>query len=160
MDSFLTDFLKNGYGFVIIGMITNVALGGIGSAKGLRIAATQAAGVMSEKPELFGKLLVLTVLPGTQGFYSFIVSFLAGLRLVASGTSSFSSSIAMMCLLIGMGIVECVSGIEQGKTSAAAINMVAKQEGTSGQAIIFPALVETYAVLALLIAIITMLWIK
>lgn len=160
MDSFFLDFVKNGSAFVIIGMIINVALGGIGSAKGLRTAATQATGIMAEKPQMFGKMLVLVVLPGTQGFYSFIASFLAGLKLVASGTSSFGSAIALMCLLIGMGIVEYISALEQGRTSAAAINMVAKQEGTSGQAIIFPALVETYAVLALLITIITMLWIK
>ena len=151
-------FGQSGQGFVILGMIVNVVLGGIGSAKGLRIAATQTAGVMSEKPELFGKLFVLMVLPGTQGFYSFIASFLAGLQtFLGNKTISTPASIGLMLLLIAMGFIELISAIEQGKTSAAAINMVAKQERTFGQAIIMPALVETYAVLGLLISIIVIL---
>ncbi len=146
---------------LVFGMIVNVVLGGLGSAKGLRISISQTAGVMSEKPELFGKLFVLMVLPGTQGFYSFIASFLAGLQTFLGGnTPNIYSSIALSILLIGMGIVENVSAVEQGKTSAVAINMVAKQEQTFGQAIIMPALVETYAVLGLLITIIVTLSIK
>ncbi|MCE5176614.1 MAG: hypothetical protein ABFD23_00745 [Caldisericales bacterium] len=151
-------FGQSGNGFIILGMIVNVLLGGIGSAKGLRIAATQTAGIMSEKPELFGKLFVLMVLPGTQGFYSFIASFLAGLQtFLGNKETSFVGAIGLMILLIVMGFVEFVTAIEQGKTSAAAINMVAKQERTFGQAIIMPALVETYAVLGLLISIIVIL---
>ena len=113
---------------------------------------------MSEKPELFGKLFVLMVLPGTQGFYSFIASFLAGLQtFLGIKETSFVGAIGLMILLIVMGFVEFVTAIEQGKTSASAINMVAKQERTFGQAIIMPALVETYAVLGLLISIIVIL---
>ena len=160
-DFFVNNFGQSGYWFIVLGMITNVVLGGIGSAKGLRISAGQTAGIMSEKPELFGKLFVLMVLSGTQGFYSFIVSFLVGLRTIIGGTEiSFAGSMALMLLLIGMGIVENISAIEQGRVSAAAINMVAKQEQTFGQAIIMPALVETYAVLGLLITIIVSLNIK
>jgi len=98
------------------------------------------------------------VLPGTQGFYSFIASFLAGLQtFLGNKTISTPASIGLMLLLIAMGFIELISAIEQGKTSAAAINMVAKQERTFGQAIIMPALVETYAVLGLLISIIVIL---
>jgi len=161
-DFFVNNFGQSGFWFIVLGMIVNVFLGGIGSARGLRISATQTAGVLSEKPQLFGKLFVLMVLPGTQGFYSFIASFLVGLQTFIGGGKipDVPNSLALMFLLIGMGVIECVSGIEQGKTSAAAINMVAKQEQTFGQAIIMPALVETYAVLGLLITIIVSLNIK
>ncbi|HNW32577.1 MAG TPA: V-type ATP synthase subunit K [Caldisericia bacterium] len=162
MNNIWTDlFGQSGQGFVILGMAVNVMLGGIGSARGLRIAATQTAGIMSEKPELFGKLFVLMVLPGTQGFYSFIASFLAGLQsFLGNKEISFVGGVSLMFLLCAMGVVELISAIEQGRTSAAAINMVAKQERTFGQAIIMPALVETYAVLGLLISIILILSIK
>lgn len=143
--------------WIVLGMIINVFLSGMGSARGLRTASVQTTGIMSERPELFGKLFVLTVLPGTQGFYGFIASFLAGSQtLMAGNIPSMGKALALMFLLIGMGVVCYFSAVDQGKTSAAAINMVAKQEQTFGQAIIMPALVETYAVLGLLITIILM----
>jgi V/A-type H+-transporting ATPase subunit K len=46
------------------------------------------------------------------------------------------------------------SGIAQGKTSAACIQMIAKRPEETGKAVILPAMVETYAVFALLMSII------
>ena len=51
-------------------------LPGIGSILGVQTCGKAAAGVTSEKPELFGKLLVLQILPGTQGLYGFLTTFL------------------------------------------------------------------------------------
>ena len=45
------------------------------------------------------------------------------------------------------------SAIYQGKAAAAGVGIVAKKPEESGKAIIFAAMVETYAVLALLISI-------
>lgn len=148
---------ENPVTWIVLGMIVNVFLSGMGSARGLRTASVQTTGVMSERPELFGKLFVLTVLPGTQGFYGFIASFLAGSQTIMSGNvPEIGPALGLMFLLIGMGVVCYFSAVDQGRTSAAAINMVAKQEQTFGQAIIMPALVETYAVLGLLLTIILM----
>ena len=58
-------FLQSGVGWAAIGAMLAVMFGGWGSANGIRIAAGQAGGVLSEKPELFGKLFALMVLPGT-----------------------------------------------------------------------------------------------
>ena len=52
-------FLQTGMGTAVLGGIVAVMFGGAGSAKGIRIACEQGAGAMSEKPELFGKLMVL-----------------------------------------------------------------------------------------------------
>ena len=52
-----------------------------------------------------------------------------------------------------MAIVGYVSALYQGKTSAASIGLVAKRPEQSGKALIFPAMVETYAILALLVSI-------
>ena len=51
-----------------------------------------------------------------------------------------------------------ISAKYQGQTSAAAINLVAKKEDQFGRAIILPALVETYAVFGLLVAILMLTW--
>ena len=54
------------------------------------------------------------------------------------------------CLPIA--IAGLVSGIHQGKTSAASIGIVAKKPDQFVKAMLFPAMVETYAILALLIS--------
>ncbi|HHT9117203.1 MAG TPA: V-type ATP synthase subunit K, partial [Candidatus Hypogeohydataceae bacterium YC38] len=66
MEEFLrVHFIQTGLGWAGTGALLAVMFGGIGSARGIRIAASQAAGVLSEKPELFGRLLILMAMPGT-----------------------------------------------------------------------------------------------
>ena len=66
----------NGIFLAILGAAIATVLAGIGSAKGVGSAAQTAMGVLSEDSSMFGKMLVLTLLPGTQGLYGFIVGFL------------------------------------------------------------------------------------
>jgi V/A-type H+-transporting ATPase subunit K len=155
-------FLQSGLGYAMIGAAAVFSFGGIGSARGIRISAAQAGGVLSEKPELFGKLLVIMALPGTQGFYSLITAILIGMWSGLFGgkvTLHPIQGIAIMAIGIATGMVEWLSAIYQGETSAAAINMVAKQPDSSGRAILLPALVETYALLGLLSAIVLLLFV-
>jgi V/A-type H+-transporting ATPase subunit K len=150
-------FLQGGLGYAMIGAAAAFGLGCIGSARGIRISAAQAGGILSEKPDMFGKLLVLIALPGTQGFYSLITAILIGMwsgLFGAKVTLHPIQGIAIMAIGIATGLVEWLSAIYQGETSAAAINMVAKQPDSSGRAILLPALVETYALLGLLSAIV------
>ena len=60
----------------LIGAALATILPGIGSILGVQTCGKAAAGVTAEKPELFGKLLVLQILPGTQGLYGFLTTFL------------------------------------------------------------------------------------
>mgnify|MGYP002508802846 CR=1 FL=1 len=55
---------------------TSIAIifAGMGSAKGTSIAGQAAAGAVSEDSSKFGKLLVLQLLPGTQGPISNLLS--------------------------------------------------------------------------------------
>ena len=66
----------NGLILAIAGAVVATVLSGIGSAKGVGGAGQAAMGVLSEDASAFGKMLVLTLLPGTQGLYGFIVGFL------------------------------------------------------------------------------------
>ena len=50
-------------------------------------------------------------------------------------------------------MVGLVSAIHQGRTAVAAIGIVAKKPEQFGKAMLFPAMVETYAILALLVSI-------
>ena len=66
----------SGISIAIIGAALCAALAGCGSAIGVMAAGKAAAGVTAEKPDLFGKLLVLQALPGTQGIYGFLTAIL------------------------------------------------------------------------------------
>jgi V/A-type H+-transporting ATPase subunit K len=154
-------FVQTGLGWAVAGAMLCVMMGCCGSAKGIRIAASQAAGVLSEKPELFGRMLILMALPGTQGFYSFIGAIFISLRtglMPGQVTVAPVVGVGLLFVGIGQGIVEWRSAIYQGETSAAAINLVARRPEEAGRAIILPAMVETYAVVALLAAILMTLW--
>lgn len=61
--------------FALLGVACATLFAGIGSAVGVGMGGRAAAGVMTEKPELFGKVLILQLLPGTQGIYGLLVAF-------------------------------------------------------------------------------------
>ena len=145
-----------GMAFAILGAALAASLAGWGSAKGVGIAGQAAAGVVSEEPGLFAKVLILQLLPGTQGIYGLLVAFITPPRVgVLGGTPVDNTATGLMYLAacLPMAFVGLGSGIHQGKTSAASIGIVAKREDQFGKAMLFPAMVETYAILALLISI-------
>ncbi|HBN55158.1 MAG TPA: permease, partial [Lachnospiraceae bacterium] len=63
------------------------------------------------------------------------------------------TGIMILAACLPIAIVGLVSARNQGKTSVAAIGIVAKKPDQFGKAMLFPAMVETYAILALLISI-------
>ena len=66
----------NGIVFALLGAALAVGLAGMGSAQGVGIAGQAAAGVVTEDPNKFAKVLILQLLPGTQGIYGLLVGFL------------------------------------------------------------------------------------
>ena len=66
---------------------------------------------------------------------------------------SVQTGLMILAACLPIGIVGLISGKAQGQTSAAAIGIVAKKPEQFGKAMLFPAMVETYAILALLISI-------
>ncbi|MDR3051681.1 MAG: V-type ATP synthase subunit K [Oscillospiraceae bacterium] len=138
----------------LVGAALAVILGGVGSAIGVKISGQSAAGVTSEDPDLFGKLLVIELLPGTQGIYGFLIGLIVLIKTnFISGTMAPVSLDQGLRILIGalpIAVVALVSAIMQGKVAASTINMVGRQPDTSGKGITMAVTVETYAVLALL----------
>lgn len=142
--------------YALLGAAVAVFLSGAGSAIGVGIAGQAASGVISEDPSKFAKVLIMQLLPGTQGLYGLIIGFvtLSKIGLLGGGVSDISVQTGLMVLAacLPIGIVGLISGKSQGKTSAAAIGIVAKKPEQFGKAMLFPAMVETYAILALLIS--------
>ena len=141
----------------LLGAAVAALLAGIGSAVGVAIAGQAAAGVVTEDPAKFSKVLILQLLPGTQGIYGLLVGFitLSKIGIIGGGAVEISPSTGLLILAACMpiGIVGLISGKYQGMTSAASIGIVAKKPDQFGKAMLFPAMVETYAILALLISI-------
>jgi len=147
--------LADGRFLAILGASIAIIFAGMGSAKGTSIAGQAAAGAVSEDSSKFGKLLVLQLLPGTQGLYGFIIAFLilskAGL-LGASAQITTGQGFQLLASGLAIGITGLVSGIAQGKAAAAGVGVVAKNADDLGKAITLAAIVETYALLGLLIS--------
>lgn len=156
--------MELGLTVAILGGALAAILGGIGSAIGVGLAGQASSGVMSEDPDKFGSLLLLVALPGTQGIYGFLSAFLVILKLgLTTGTIVTPATdqgwqILIACLPVAFAGL--VSGIHQGKVCASGVYMVAKQPKDLMKPVIMAALVETYAVLGLLITILLLNGIK
>ena len=147
--------LANGQFLAILGASIAIIFAGMGSARGTSIAGQAAAGAVSEDSSKFGKLLVLQLLPGTQGLYGFIIAFLILSKAGLLGTSvalTTAQGFQLLASGLAIGITGYVSGVAQGKAAAAGVGVVAKNADDLGKAITLAAIVETYALLGLLIS--------
>ena len=148
--------MSTGMVLALIGAALSTILAGIGSAWGVGMAGQAAAGVTAEKPDLFAKVLILQLLPGTQGIYGLLVTFITLSRIgVLGGTAVTDTNTGLMYLFACLPIAICglISAYHQARTSVASIGVVAKDPDQFGRAMLFPAMVETYAILSLLVSI-------
>ena len=127
-----------------------------GSSLGVGIAGQAGAGVVSEDPDKFGNVLVLQAIPGTQGIYGLLIAFIIVLNIgvIDGNIKDLTTAQGWALFFAGLpiGIAGFFSGIYQGKVCAAGIYLCAKRPEETGKGIIMAAMVETYAVLALLIS--------
>ena len=141
--------------FAVLGMALAALLPGIGSAVGVSQAGQSAAAVVTDDPSKFSKVLILQLLPGTQGIYGLLIAFVTMVNIGLLGGSpdiSVVKGLGYLAACLPIAFVGWWSAIYQGKASIASINLVSKAPDQFGKAMIFPAMVETYAILALLIS--------
>jgi V/A-type H+-transporting ATPase subunit K len=143
--------METGYVIAMLSIAFCVLACGVGSCFGLYQTSTTAAGVLSEDPKKFGKVMVLVLLPATQGIYGFIIGIIASSSLAQ--ISSAAEGWAMLGALLPMIISGIFSAIIQGKAAANCIKAVGKQESLSGKLIVYPGMIEFYAILGLIISI-------
>ena len=142
----------------LLGAALAALVAGIGSAVGVGMAGEAAAGVVTEDPNKFSKVLVLQLLPGTQGIYGLLIGFITLTQIGIMGGSSNISLVKGFLYLVAcrpLALVGYQSALRQARASVASIGLVAKRPEQFGKAMIFPAMVETYAILALLISILS-----
>ena len=135
-------------------------LAGIGSAKGVGMATEAGMGVLAEDPSKFGKMLVLELLPGTQGLYGFIVSFMVMLNIGILGDKvdvSMTQGWLYLAACLPIALGGLFSGIAQGKAATAGVALVAKRPAEFSKAMVSTTLVEIYALLAFLVSLLSVL---
>lgn len=145
-----------GLALAVAGAAFAVAFAGAGSSIGVGAAGQAGAGVVAEKPELFGKVLILEALPATQGIYGFLVAFLILMFTGILAGDPIPLTLAQGCQIffagVPVGLAGYFSGAHQGRVSAAGIGMIAKSPADMGKAMVLSAMVETYAVLGFLVS--------
>lgn len=140
----------------VIGAALAAGLAGVGSARGVGLVGEAGAGLLTERPESFGKVLILQILPGTQGLYGFLVALLifikTGLLGGAPVALSWTQGLYFLVASLPIAIAGYFSAVYQGRVAASGVSMIAKQASETTKAMILSAMVETYAVLSLLIS--------
>jgi V/A-type H+-transporting ATPase subunit K len=151
-----------GVSFVMIAAVIPAVLGFVGSALGMTVAGKAAAGVVAEKPDLFGKLLLMQALPGSQGIYGLVISFLvlqfSGV-LGATELPEIATGTGLLFILasLPLAISAIFSAILQGRVAAAGIISIAKDGALVGKVLLFSAMIETWAIFGFLITVILLL---
>jgi V/A-type H+-transporting ATPase subunit K len=157
MANFITLFGESsGLVWSSFGIALAVILSGIGSSRGVGAAGEAAAALTKEQPESFGRALVLQMLPATQGLYGFVI----GLFILLNISAQTDPSTGWYYLLAGatVGFTGLTSGTLQGRVSVAAMQILAQKPEHTTKGMIYSAMVETYAVLGLVISIMMILF--
>lgn len=130
-------------GYIGLGLVLSLA--GIGSSYGTTIAANAAEGALKKKPESSGSYMVLSALPATQGIYGFVAFFMLLSKMKADPTAGLL--IFGVGLAVGLGCM--ISAIRQGQVCANGIVGVSQGHNVFTNTLIYAALPEFYAILAL-----------
>lgn len=146
--------ITSGAAIGLLGAGLAVCLAGAGSARGCGVAGEAGTGLVCQDPSKFGKIMIMQVIPGTQGLYGLVVGFMALLNMgVLDGSFASMEFVegcryfaACMPIAIGGGI----SAVAQGKVAAGSINILAKRPEHWSKGMVLCITVEFYAILSLL----------
>ncbi len=144
-----------------------VSFASIGSARAVGIASEAASGVISSDPNKFGKLLVLQLLPGSQGIYGLLISVMILVKtkilsgeIPAALLSGFDVNLSFLAASVPIAIGGYFSAIAQGRACAAGAGIIAKQPQDSSKAIVCASLIELYALFSFIVSLLMVMNIK
>lgn len=156
------EMIFSGQNLALIGAALAVILAGMGSAKGVGMVGESAAGLLTEDPSKFGKVLILQALPGTQGIYGLITAFLVIFKIGILSSEPLALTVGQgfyfIMAALPIAVVGYFSAIKQAKVAASGVNLIAKRPDEVGKAITSSALVETYAIFAVLVSLLLVLF--
>ena len=122
----------------------------IGSAKGTGMTGEAGAGLVSEDPSKSGKVMILQVIPGTQGLYGFAGYFIfANMFGVLTPDITAMQAASVFGGGLALGLVGLFSAIRQGQVCANGIAGIAQGHDVFSKTLILAVFPELYAIVAL-----------
>lgn len=156
--------LLDGRIWAILGAALAVVFTGLGSSKGVSMVGDAGMAVVTEDSDKFGQVLLLQAIPGTQGIYGLLTAFIVlnkiGLIGGEASQIGLGAGIMMLLAVLPIAIVGYGSAILQGKVSVAAVNLIAEKPEELAKGMVMAAMVETYAVLAVLISVLVVMGVQ
>ncbi|MCW3991942.1 MAG: V-type ATP synthase subunit K [Nitrososphaeria archaeon] len=132
-----------------------VGVAGFCTGVGEGVAASASVGAVADREAIFGKSLVLTVLPETGAIYGLLIAVLVLRASGFLGTPPAQEEGAGIASLYAALVVAAtsVASYLQGRVGASAISSASKREEVFGRNLIFVVLLESVAIYGLLISI-------
>lgn len=153
--------LSTGAALGMLGAGLAVCLAGAGSARGTGIAGEAGTGLLCEDPSKFGKVMILQVIPGTQGLYGLVAGFMCLLRMGLLDGSyvdlSLMEGLRYLAACLPIAIGGGISAVAQGRVAAGSINILARKPEDWAKGMVLCITVEFYAILSLLISLIMLI---
>lgn len=142
-----------------IGLAIMVGLSCIGSTIGVSVSGNATIGGLKKNPDIFGKSMLLTALPSTQGLYGFAAFFLVNSKMGAliNAGMPIDKSFAILAAGLVMGFVGYYSSTKQAKVIANGITEMANGNDVFGKTMILAVYPELYAIIALIASV--LIWI-
>ena len=131
-----------------------LGLSGIGSSYGTTIAANAAEGALKKNPEKGSSYMILAAMPATQGLYGFVafLMWMSNVALVGTPEGADLNGYKFFAVGIAVGVVLLISAIRQGQVCANGIIGMSQGHDVQTNTMIYAALPEFYAILALIAA--------
>ena len=145
-------FLENigGLALALLGSGLAVGLSCVGSAKGTGIAGEAGTGLLCEDPSKSGKVMVLQLLPGTQGLYGFAGYYIfQNINAVLSPEMTAIQAAAVLGAGAALGLVGLFSAIRQGQVCANGMAAIGQGYDVFSKTLIFAVFPELYAIVSL-----------
>ncbi|MBO7204210.1 MAG: V-type ATP synthase subunit K [Bacteroidales bacterium] len=120
----------------------------IGSAIGVTIGGNTTVAGLKKNPEMFGKSMLLCVLPSTQGLYGFAAFFLMLSALQGVDAITMNQALAISAASVSLGLVGFYSAVKQAGLVANGINEMANGQDVFSKTMILAVFPELYAILA------------
>ena len=131
-----------------VGLALMILLSGIGSAIGVSMGGNATLGAMKKNPDIFGKYMLLSALPGTQGLYGFAGFFVVNSSGVISDQITMLQGAAIFAAGLALGLVSLISASQQGRVCASGIASMGQGNNVFANTMILAVFPELYAIIA------------
>lgn len=136
-----------------VGLGIMLAGSGMGSAVGVVMSGNCTIAGLKKNPDMFGKAMILSALPATQGLYGFAGFFLMYNRIKAyTGAAAAGFTInmggAVLAAGLGLGLVGYLSALRQAAICANGVNEISNGQDVFGKTMILAVFPELYAILS------------